>query len=339
MGNQYIDFNHVKANADVLAVLEALDIECKKRPGDEVRIHCIQPDHEDNRASCDVNTKNKAFFCHSCKAHGSILDLVATHQGCDLREASQQVADICKIPVSSRSHPQARSKNHQSRKADKNEHTPSSNSEPETNSDQEEKVEFKPFTTTLKLDATDAYAVERGYSLELSEQFGMGYQDRGMFKGRWCIPIHDHKGNQLGYTGRWAKKTIPKDIEKWMLPTNFPKQDVLFNAHRAQITEARGMVLVEGATDAIRLHTLDFPVVGLLGTSISDEQIRLLRDEHDIEYLILMLDGDAPGRKAVPGLLERLCRDYYVRDVKLPDGQDPETVAENYLREELWGIS
>ena len=60
MGNQYIDFNHVKANTNVEAVLDALGIECKKRSGDEIRIHCIQPDHEDNRASCDVNIKNKA---------------------------------------------------------------------------------------------------------------------------------------------------------------------------------------------------------------------------------------------------------------------------------------
>ena len=335
MGNQYIDFNHVKSNADVRAVLEALDIECIKQSGDELRIHCVQPDHEDNRASCDVNTKNKAFFCHSCKAHGSILDLVAAHQGCDLREASQEVADICNIPVSSRSHPQAHGKKHRAAKAEKDEPLPSQSPEPEA----AEQVLFKPFTTVLKLDTEHKFATDRGFTPEQIEQFGMGYQDRGMLKGRWCVPIHDIKGNQLGYTGRYAKKQIPKDVEKWLLPPAFPKQDVLFNAHRIQpLLNDAGVVLVEGPFDVMRLHALNIPSLGLLGTSISDEQIRIMIDEFDIELVILMMDGDAPGRKAVSGLLERLSRDFFVRDVKLPDGHDPETAAQDFLLEAVWGV-
>lgn len=340
MGNQYIDFNYIKTKADVLVVLNALSIECKNQSGDEIRIHCVQPDHEDKKASCDINTRNKAFYCHSCQAHGSILDLVATHRGCGLREASQEIADICNIPVSSRSHPQAHGKKRDKGEAEQNKCPSSPSPKSEDNSQQVEKAEFKPFTTVLKLDTEHKFGVDRRFASELIDQFGMGFQDRGMFKGRWCIPIHDEHGNQLGYTGRYAKKQIPKDIEKWLLPGNFPKQDVLFNAHRISsfLADYCGVVLVEGPTDVMRLHSLEIPALGLLGTSISDEQIRIMLDEFEIEVVIVMMDGDAPGRKAVPGLLKQLCREFFVRDVKLPDGFDPETIAEDFLREAVWGV-
>lgn len=59
---QYIDFNYIKANADIEAVLNALDISIVRQSGNELRIHCPNPDHEDNKASCDINNAEYGNF-------------------------------------------------------------------------------------------------------------------------------------------------------------------------------------------------------------------------------------------------------------------------------------
>ena len=340
MGNQYIDFGFVKANADVETVLHALSIECIKRSGAEIRIHCVDPDHLDERASCDVNVQNKAFFCHSCKAQGSILDLVALVRGCDLREAAVEIADVCGIQTSSSSVANAKKQRSgqqaKGRFSSEGQKSPSEAASKNGNRSNETDA-YVPFTTILKLDGEHRFGDERGFTPEQIKTYAMGYQDRGMFKGRWCMPIHDHQGNQLGYIGRYVKKTVPKEIEKWLLPPNFPKQDVLFNAHRIE-ERTETIVLVEGPFDVIRLQRLGFPSMALLGTSISERQIDILLDDFDVELIVVMLDGDAPGRKAVPALVQRLAQDFFVRDVKLPDGDDPETVAEDFLLEACWGV-
>lgn len=334
MGNPYIDYRFVKENSDVSTILDALGI-TGKVSGDEIRINCIDPNHNDERASCDVNTKKRTYYCHSCGTTGSILDLVAIKQDLDLRDAAVEVATICQIALSARSKNSSQFK----RKAVRsNGHqTPAPKIEAVAEP-AEPDLPFSPFSTKLKLNTEHQFGVDRGLTDKLIAQFEMGFQDRGMFADRWCIPIHDKDGNQLGYTGRWAKKTVPKDIEKWMFPKKFPKQEVLFNAHRVNpYMEDHGVILVEGALDTICLHSQEYPVLGLLGTSISEQQIEILLGL-EVEFVLVMLDGDAPGRKAVPALLEQLSREFYVRDLKLPDGEDPETLSRDFLRENVWGL-
>ena len=335
MGNQYIDFKFVKENSDVLTILNALDIE-GKQTGDEIRIRCINPNHEDENASCDVNTEKRSFFCHSCKIKGSILDLVALVEDCTLREAAIIASEICGIPLSDRTRKNGNTK----RKAGTQDRPKKAASTPTSSpaGSCEADLLFSPFTTKLKLDCEHKFGVDRGLSDKLIAEFEMGFQDRGMFKDRWCIPVHDMKGNQLGYTGRWANKRMPKGTEKWLLPPKFPKKEVLFNAHRlGRHMIERGVILVEGPLDAIRLHSMEYPAASLLGTSISERQLEILSDL-DVEFVLVMLDGDAPGRKAVPALLEQLSREFYVRDLKIPDGEDPETLSRDFLRENVWGL-
>mgnify|MGYP006879647632 CR=1 FL=1 len=132
------------------------------------------------------------------------------------------------------------------------------------------KADFKPFTTTLRLDTEHKYGKKRGFTPEEIDLFEMGFQDRGLMQNRWCVRLHDIHGEPLGYCGRYAAKKVPKDAEKWLFPAGFPKQDVLFNAHRFFKTEALGVILVEGPFSVRRLHSLELPAVALLGRSISD---------------------------------------------------------------------
>lgn len=332
MKKPFIDLAFIKQNADVPTVLEQLQIPIVKHSGNELRIHCPSPDHEDTNASCDINTaEDGKFYCHSCHAKGSILDLVAMVERTDIRAAATAIGEMCAIPLSARS--TARSRRGSGLTAKKK---PVNKPEPAAEPTGGEP--FKPYTTVLKLDTKHSFATERGLTAASIDTFGMGYQKkRGMFKDRWCMPIHDQTGEQLGYMGRLVKKRLNKDDHKWLFPKNFPKQDVLFNLHRVDVSEFGGIILVEGGLDTVRLHGLSHPTLGLLGHSISDRQIELLLDL-EIDQVLVMLDGDAAGRTATPTIVDRLASSFYVRNIELPDGEDPETIAEAFLDEHVWWL-
>src|SRR3954452_18594533 len=104
----------------------------------------------------------------------------------------------------------------------------------------------------------------------------------------------------------------------------------MFNLHR--VTASEHVVLVEGYWSAIRLHAFGIPVAGLMGWSVSPEQIALLR-ERGIRFVTLLLDGDDTGRRGRERVLPDLASLFFVRAPLLPDGEKPDMLPEQQLRE------
>ena len=77
----WVDFQTVRENLDVLAVLEHHGFDVKQNGQDQVKICC--PFHEDKNPSCGFNSKKRVFNCFSCGAKGNILDFVARMEGFD----------------------------------------------------------------------------------------------------------------------------------------------------------------------------------------------------------------------------------------------------------------
>src|SRR4051794_17044204 len=102
----------------------------------------------------------------------------------------------------------------------------------------------------------------------------------------------------------------------------------MFNLHR--VTASEHVVLVEGYWSAIRLHALGIPVVGLMGWSISPEQIALLH-KRGTRFVTLLLDGDETGRRGRERVLPTLCSSFFVRAPLQPDGEKPDTLDETTL--------
>ena len=92
------------------------------------------------------------------------------------------------------------------------------------------------------------------------------------------------------------------------------------------------IAVVEGFFGTIRLHGLRVPTVGLMGTSISDEQIALLRGHcPNLRSLKVLPDGDEPGREAADKIASPLAHHWWVRIVTQPDGMQPDTADEGLL--------
>ena len=145
------------------------------------------------------------------------------------------------------------------------------------------------------------------------------------------MPIHNERGELVAYDGRWigSKDTLPAGEGKWKQPPKFQKHCVLYNLHR--VAGRRHLAVVESYWAVFRLHSLGVPAVALMGSALSAEQVELL-EAAGVRFITLLLDGDTAGRTAAERLVPVLARAFWVRDVVLPDGAQPDTVDEALLR-------
>jgi 5S rRNA maturation endonuclease (ribonuclease M5) len=141
------------------------------------------------------------------------------------------------------------------------------------------------------------YLEQRGIQQQTAAWFGAGYYGgSGFLRGRMVFPIHDERGELVGYAGR----TLDGHEPRYLFPPGFRKSQVVFNLHRAVKSAARRggvAIVVEGFFDCLKVHQAGYGnVVALMGASVSDRQSELL--DTYFRELVVMLDGDEAGRRA-----------------------------------------
>lgn len=151
-----------------------------------------------------------------------------------------------------------------------------------------------------------------------------GFYDR--FRKRVMFPIINIRGNIVAFSGR-AMPGEDKQGGKYVNTSDTPvykKSENLFGINFAKSVCSERVILVEGNMDVISLHQAGFEnTVAPLGTAFTTEQANLL--SRYTKEIVLMLDADAAGQKAVrraSGLLENT--GLSVRVVVIPDGKDPD---------------
>lgn len=304
MNARSVDFRTIKERARFETILAHYGVALM---GSGTERSALCPFHSETRPSFRVNVTRKVFCCFGCEAKGDILDFVAAMEAVPIVEAAELIASVCgidaiEVPIRS---------------------IQTQNAKPKATSGN------KPLTFTLTLDPDHPYLVERGIPRDMIDVFGLGYCHQGVMRGRVCIPIHDEKGRLVAYAGRWPGDDLPEGTSKYRLPRGFRKNEVLFNLRRAAAREH--LVLVEGYWSVIRLHRLSVPAVALMGRTLSLTQEALLKNS-GARLITLLLDGDEPGRTATAGLLPRLSDHFFVRTVTLRDGEAPDTIPEETLR-------
>ena len=150
------------------------------------------------------------------------------------------------------------------------------------------------------------------------------YYDR--FRKRAMFPIINIRGNVVGFSGR-AMPGEDKQGGKYVNTSDTPvykKSENLFGINYAKNFCSEQMILVEGNMDVISLHQAGFEnVVAPLGTAFTTEQANLIA--RYTKEIVLMLDADAAGQKAVRRAEEILRNTgLSVRVVSIPNGKDPD---------------
>jgi DNA primase len=191
---------------------------------------------------------------------------------------------------------------------------------------------FRPFERRISLNPKTPFLQEnKKISIDTAIRFEAGTTVSSSFlKGTVAVRLHDLYGNPIGYCGR---RLNPNEIEargKWRFPWNFPKNLILYNAHRAVSHRKYGVIVVECPWSAMRLSQSGSPnVVALLGTSLSSIQSDWLKAAPSA---LLMLDGDDAGRKAATSIVEKLYGKIKTFVYHLPDGFDPDDLSDDDLR-------
>jgi DNA primase len=137
-------------------------------------------------------------------------------------------------------------------------------------------------------------------------------------------------GKPLGYCGRRLSRSEITRWGKWCFPRQFPKQEVLYNAHRALDYRDSGIVVVECPWAVMRLYQAGISgTVALLGTQLHKRAKDWLCYSKQI---LLILDGDDAGRKASGRIGRDLSGFVPVRMHLLPDGKEPEDLSDEELK-------
>lgn len=146
-----------------------------------------------------------------------------------------------------------------------------------------------------------------------------GTRIRGFYHGiRVVLPVHDSKGDTLGFVARAVDDSKPK----YLYTYDFPKRDVLYGERnvteevtrriRQKDKSSVDLYLVEGVFDVLRLESLGFLALGLLGAQMTSGQIESLKrilkllDVGGEIRIHIFLDNDDAGFRGAHDVILRV---------------------------------
>ena len=180
-----------------------------------------------------------------------------------------------------------------------------------------------------------------GYSDEELVATGLAQRSRARpgsvydrFRERVMFPAVDARGRVHGFGARRMREETEGRPER--STSTPPTASSTTSArscsgstwHARAAAKAGRMILVEGYTDVLALHQAGIRnAVGIMGTSLTEEQIREL--ERVVKILELCLDADRAGQDAMLRASRVASgRDLELRVVPLPEGTDPADLIE-----------
>jgi DNA primase len=305
--SNWLDFKSIKREANLESVLRHYRVDLRRSGKDQYRGRC--PIHRgEGRDAFHANTARNVFHCFACGAGGTVLDFIAAMEHCSVYEAAEKLKTMTSSFGQSRPAPNGKELVTERRRVS------------------------LPLTFSLRgIDCAHPYLAERGISNETALTFGVGfYTGPGLMHRRLVIPIHNAAGDLIAYCGRSVDQTQPR----YRVPPGFAKSEVLFNLYRATSTEEASVVIVEGFFDCMKVHQAGIPaVVGLMGAVLYEPQCRVLLGR--FQQVILMLDGDAAGRKAAKIIAAKLRPRCPVHVIELPVDIQPDQLSAREIRQIL----
>jgi DNA primase len=313
------------------------------------------PFHGEKTPSFTVSQTKQFYHCFGCGAHGTAISFLMEYQGLGFVDAVEDLAKRIGVAVPQ----EARDTPMTARPA------------PDLYEVMQQASVF--YRAELKKsERAISYLKGRGLSGEVAARFQMGYAPPGWqglrevfphyetdtllsvgltikndegriydrFRDRVMFPIHDQRGQVIGFGGRvmsGESNDGPKYLNSPETPLFQKGQELygLFLARQA-IRHSGCVVVVEGYMDVVALaqHGIEY-AVATLGTATTPVHIAKLTRQTD--NIAFCFDGDAAGRKAawraamnaLPALTDGLKLSFLF----LPPEHDPDTYVREFGRE------
>ncbi len=337
------DIERVRQASDIVELARA--ITTVKKSGRSVKAIC--PFHQEKTPSLSLEPAQGLFHCFGCGKGGDVFKWVMESQAVEFGEAVEILARQAGITLQQDPRAAAR----QGRRRAIVEAVAAA-------------VEFYHRRLRQSPDggAARSYLRGRGYDADVVDRFKLGYapeergwnalcaelKARGMaekvlieaglatrtskgrlrdwFHGRLMFPIHDLKGDPVGFGARVLEGDGPKYLNSPETPV-YQKARLLYGLDRAKSRIAREnlAVVVEGYTDVIALHLAGYDLaVATCGTALGEDHFDLLRRFSD--RVVLAFDADQAGAGAAlrgGGLQTPTDLGLDLRVAVMPEGRDP----------------
>ena len=300
----------------VSSVIEAEGVRLKKI-GREFLVKC--PFHKDTNPSMTINDDKGICFCFVCKGGNDAIAFIQQKFGLNFSEAIERIAEKHNIQFQLDNINPEQLRQQRAKRKNQISHL-------EQNQEQYRNNLKDPKASRIR-----DILVSRGVTPETAREFGIGFCVDGFFASRITIPIHNHKGELVGFS---ARATLPDQTPKYKNSSTselFDKSELVFNEYKAlsAIREADSIVFVEGQFDVISMYQSGIRnVVAIQGTATPSNAV-IQRLAKRSKRFILCYDGDQGGIKAIEQFLKvtgpMACRgELTITIANLPDGMDPD---------------
>jgi len=354
------DIDRVRESTDLVDLIS--EVTKVKRSGRSFMAVC--PFHEEKTPSMSVDRARGLYHCFGCGKGGDVFSFVQETQGVDFGDALELLARRAGITLV-RDAADARQRGRRGEAVEAL------------------KRAIEVYHDRLKkapeAGPARAYLRQRGYDVGIIDEWKLGFAavdwdtltkelkagglddrvlvDSGLsrrgrhglfdvFRGRLMFPIHDLRGDAVGFGGRKIDEIDRNETNnpdaKYVNSADsmvYHKAQVLFGLDRArrEISDDHPAVIVEGYTDVIAMHLAGIKTaVATCGTALGDGHFDLLRRFSD--RIVLAFDSDDAGsRAALRGdELEAPFRlDIDLRVASMPDGLDPADLVQQARTDEL----
>ncbi|NPV88609.1 DNA primase [Coprothermobacteraceae bacterium] len=293
------------------------------------------PFHSEKTPSFSVNPEKGIFKCFGCGAGGDAIAFLAKMEGLSYREAIKKLAAEAGIPVEENTRvdsllgvlDEARKLLQGALRSRAGKQAREYLLERGVTDETIDKF-------FLGFDPTTDFLVEglkrKGYSLEDLTQAGLlNSRGKDLFQGRVAFPILNAGGRTTGFG---ARALDPNNAVKYLNSQEnlvFKKSRAIYGIHQAarDIEQSKTAIIVEGYFDVVVLHQQGFSnTIGILGTSLTEEQARILGRR--VNRAVLLFDSDNAGMKAaVKSAFVLMTSNVEPLIAALPEGKDPDEIA------------
>lgn len=331
--------------ADILQIIQA-DVKLKRSGRDYVGL-C--PFHKERSPSFTVSPNKQFYYCFGCGAGGNALEFTMDMHNRPFIDVIQEMAEAARLDLT----PYLMIAQHDKRVMSL---LPAIQAATQLFTSSLADRAQNP-----KAETAYQYLAQRQVTDELIERFNLGYAGYGpkivetlhdhqvalieagilgraedservfsMFRNRVMLPIRNVKGKAVAVSGRALD---PDDTPKYLNSkesNSFIKTNLLYGLYESLKAFGQNGVerifVVEGQFDVIAHHMIELPAAGALGSSLSLQQLNLLR--RYAKRVTFVFDGDKAGLKALVSsgalLLESLTDlDVTFDMVVLEEGDDP----------------
>ena len=308
-------FEKVLENVDIVDVVSTfVELEPKGK-----NLFGLCPFHDDNNPSMSVSREKGIFYCFVCKKGGNALKFVEEYKHIEPIEAAKFLANQYHIDISEFEYQS--SKPSTKRYYDclntaskfyqylmKNEDYSKEAREYLHNRGISDDVikEFEIGLSPKDSDGLKRTLIAKGILESDLAITGLINGDKDTFINRIMIPIKDELDRVVAFGGRiYTKDSTQAKYINTKETQVFKKGELIFNLERASKDKTRDFLIInEGYMDVIQSASNGINnAVALMGTSLTDEQVALLKKYTN--KVVICLDGDMPGVEATKSLIRQ----------------------------------